>query len=321
MLMIVAFVLILALSFGIVLLFTRPTASDRAIQQRISGIRALETQSGDAELLPELFKDSKLSEIGWLDNLLQGWTLSQKLSLLIIQSGVPWSVQVVLVASLGCAAVAFVGGFLCTGDGLVGSAAALVCGGLPFALLMFKRGRRYRQFEKALPDALDLIVRALRAGHSVSAALEIVSQEAAEPVKSEFGEVYRQQNFGLPQREALLRLTHRVPSPDLKFVVTAMLVQKETGGNLIDILDRTVAVIRERMRIEGEVKIYTAQGRLTGGILSVLPVIMFVLIDIANPGYARILLEDPLGKKLIYAGVGGMVLGAVIIRKIVAVRV
>ena len=136
----------------------------------------------------------------------------------------------------------------------------------------------------------------------MSAAIEILGQEAAEPVRAEFREVYRQQNFGLPHRDALVQLARRVPSADLQFVVTAMLVQKETGGNLVDILERTVAVVRDRIRIEGEVRIYTAQGRMTGVILGLLPIIMFFLISLANHGYARVLIDDPMGRKLIYTG-------------------
>jgi tight adherence protein B len=183
------------------------------------------------------------------------------------------------------------------------------------------RARRLKRFNQALPDALDLIARALRAGHSISAAIEIVGLEAAEPVRTEFREVYRRQNFGLPHREALLELASRVPLQDLHFVVTAMLVQKETGGNLVDTLDRTAVVVRDRMRIQGEVRTYTAQGRMTGYILGALPLIMFFLINMANHGYARVLIEDPTGRKLIYAGATGMVLGALMIRKIVNIKV
>ena len=139
------------------------------------------------------------------------------------------------------------------------------------------RANRLKRFNQALPDALDLITRALRAGHSISAAIEIVGQEAVEPVRAEFREVSRRQNFGLPHREALLELASRVPSQDLQFVITAMLVQKETGGNLVDTLERTAAVVRDRMRIQGEVRTYTAQGRMTGYILGALPIIMFFL--------------------------------------------
>jgi tight adherence protein B len=163
--------------------------------------------------------------------------------------------------------------------------------------------------------------RALRAGHSLTAAIEIVGEECPEPVRTEFREVYRQQNFGRPARDALLQLAQRIPLPELGFVVTAMLLQRETGGNLVEVLDRTTAVVRERLRIQGEIRIYTAQGRLTGWILSILPVTMFFLLSLANHGYTRVLLQDPTGRRLVYIGLVLMVVGALAIRKIVDVKV
>lgn len=184
-----------------------------------------------------------------------------------------------------------------------------------------KKSRRLASFNEKLPDALDLIARALRAGHSVSAAIEIVAEEAAEPLRSEFGEVHKQQNFGIPNRDALLQLGRRVPSTDLQVVITAILVQKETGGNLVEILDRTTAVLRDRQRIQGQLRVHTAQGRLTGWILSLLPFVMFCLISLANPGYSAILVHDPTGRKLAYAGICMMATGGLLIRKIVRIRV
>jgi tight adherence protein B len=198
---------------------------------------------------------------------------------------------------------------------------ALVFAAAPSLYLRFRRTQRLRNFNRNLPEAIDLMSRALRAGHSLTAAIEIVGEECPEPVRTEFREVYRQQNFGLPAREALVQLAERVPLAELSFVVTAMLLQKETGGNLVEVLDRTTAVIRERLRIQGEIRIYTAQGRMTGWILSLLPIAMFFLLSVANRGYTRVLLEDPTGRKLIYTGLGLMVLGGLAIRKIVDVKV
>jgi tight adherence protein B len=199
--------------------------------------------------------------------------------------------------------------------------AGILAAALPVLVLRAKRARRLRKFDQKLPDALDLIARALRAGHSIAAAIEIVSEEGVEPLRSEFGEVYKQQNFGIPQRDALLQLGRRVPSADLQIVITAMLVQKETGGNLVEILDRTTAVLRDRMRIQGELRIHTAQGRLTGWILCLLPVVMFCLISFANPSYTDVLIHDPVGRKLTYTGIGMMVMGGLLIRKIVKIKV
>ena len=187
----------------------------------------------------------------------------------------------------------------------------------PFLVLNFKKSRRIDAFNKILPDAIDMMARSLRAGHSMVAAINIVAEHAAEPVGSEFGEVFRKQNFGLPLRDALTQLLERVPSQDLRVVVTGILVQKDTGGNLAEILDRTVRVIRERLRIQGEIRTHTAQGRMTGWILCSLPVVMLVLINFINPGYSTVLFKEGFGRTLLYTGIVLLSIGGFIIRKIV----
>jgi tight adherence protein B len=168
-----------------------------------------------------------------------------------------------------------------------------------------------------LAESIGMLARALRAGHSVVGGMEMLAANAQEPAASEFGEIFKQQNLGLPMRDALMQLLDRVPSADLRVLVTAILVQRDTGGNLAEILDRTVFVIRERLRIQGEIQVQTAQGRLTGWILSSLPVVMLVLLNLVNPGYSRILLTDPFGRKLVYFSIGMLAVGALIIRRIV----
>jgi tight adherence protein B len=133
--------------------------------------------------------------------------------------------------------------------------------------------------------------------------------------------LFEEQNFGLPMREAMLNLAKRVPIADVQFLVTAILVQKETGGNLVEILDKTASVLRDRMRLQGQLRIYTAQGKLTGWILSILPFVIFGIISIINPRYAHILLDDPLGQKLIIAGLVLMAIGAWVIRKVIDIKV
>ena len=162
-----------------------------------------------------------------------------------------------------------------------------------------------------------MLARALRAGHSVVGAMETLAENAQEPAASEFSEIFKQLNLGLPMRDALMQLLDRVPSSDLRVLVTAILVQKDTGGNLVEILDRTVFVIRERLRIQGEIQVQTAQGRLTGWILSALPVVMMVLLNLVNPGYSSILFHDPFGRKLMYVSLGMLLLGSLIIRHMV----
>lgn len=315
------FAALLAVTFAVVMLATRPSATDRSVQVRVAQIQAASYGSFLGQGAPEIFKRTQLSKVGWLDKLLQHWNVFHKIKRLASQAESSWSVPLILALSAGCGVAAFAISYYYLLDLLAAVVIGLGSSSLPFLYLKMLRARRLKRFNQVLPEALDLITRALRAGHSVNAAIEIVGQEAAEPVRTEFREVHRQQNFGVPHREALLELASRVPSPDLQFVVTAMLVQKETGGNLVDTLDRTAAVVRDRIRIQGEVRTYTAQGRMTGYILGALPIVMFFLINMANRSYARVLLEDPTGRKLIYAGAGAMVLGALMIRKIVNVKV
>ncbi len=188
---------------------------------------------------------------------------------------------------------------------------------LPFGLLSLKRTRRIRAFNAVLPECIDMLGRALRAGHSVAGAMEMMGQSAQQPAAAEFGELFRQQNLGLPLRDALAQLLERMPSADLRVLVTAIVVQRDTGGNLVEILDRTVFVIRERLRIYGEIQVQTAQGRMTGWILMSLPLAMLLLLNLVNPGYSSILFSDPFGRKLLYCSTGMLGVGAFTIRRIV----
>ena len=165
------------------------------------------------------------------------------------------------------------------------------------------------------------MARALRVGHAVSSALEMVGQEVADPVGSEFRTVYEEQALGLPLKEAMLNLVQRVPTQDVRFLATAIVLQKETGGNLAEILDKTAIVMRERTRLRGQLRVYTAQGRATGWLLCSLPFIMFFLISFVNPGYEKTLFTDPLGIHLVYAGLVMMAVGILVIRKIIDIRV
>jgi len=268
-----------------------------------------------------MLKGTKLSRIVWIDRLLQRWDTFHTLRLLLAQAESSWSVATVLMASLVLGAMAYGIALYWVKDPVPSLIVGLLGASLPTLALRWKRASRLQKFDKALPEAVDLMGRSLRAGHSISAAIEIVGQEAVEPLRGEFREVYRQQNFGLPTRDAMLQLARRVPSADLRFLVTAILVQKETGGNLVEILEHTSFVLRERVRIRGEVGIYTAQGRLTGWILGLLPVVMFLLINSVNPGYTAVLLTDPLGRKITYAGITLIAIGALFIRKIVNIKV
>jgi tight adherence protein B len=313
---------VLLLTFAVIFVVIRPTASERTIEGRIAKLRnAADPTPIPAEDGTALIKLTHLSQIACLDFALQRFSWAHRLQLLIEQAESSWSVPKVLGGALGLAFAGYAVGAYELPGGWLPLLPAAVLAAAPFIVLRFQKQRRLREFNRHLPEAIDLMSRALRAGHSLTAAIEIVGEECPEPVRTEFREVYRQQNFGLPAREALLQLAQRMPLPELGFVVTAMLLQRETGGNLVEVLDRTTVVIRERLRIQGEVRIYTAQGRLTGWILSLLPIAMYFLLSLANRGYTRVLMEDPTGRKLVYAGLVLMVVGSLAIRKIVDVKV
>ena len=192
---------------------------------------------------------------------------------------------------------------------------------LPCFWLLFKRKRRLKVFASQLPEALELIARALRAGHSLAAGFHLVSQEGSDPIASEFGRVFEEQNLGIPFEEALESITQRVPNLDLKFFVTAIILQRQTGGDLAEILDKIGRLIRERYKILGQVQALTGEGRLSGVVLLALPPVLFLTVYRMNPDYIMLLFTDELGKKMLLFGIISQLFGALVIRKIVNIRV
>ena len=318
---VLVFIGLAGVTFAVVMLLTRPTKRDRAIRVRVSKVQRRGKPDRAGKDPQEFLKNTALSEFAWLDRVLHRFSMAHKLALLLAQAESSWSVGTVLISSAGLGLMGFAIARFWISDLLPAVLAGVVTTILPLLVLHLKRNRRMNQFDQNLPDALDLMSRSLRAGHSVGAAIEIVAQEGMEPLRAEFARVHQQQVLGLPNRDALLQLGRRVRSTDLQVVITAMLVQKETGGNLVEILERTASVLRDRLRILGDVRTHTAQGRLTGAILCLLPVVMYGLINVANPGYTRVLVEDPVGRKMTYVGIGMIAVGGLLIRKIVKIKV
>jgi tight adherence protein B len=178
-----------------------------------------------------------------------------------------------------------------------------------------------RAFAKQLPDALELIARALRSGHSLAAGFHLVSDEMSEPISVEFNRVFEEQNLGIPMDEALQNMTNRVPNLDLRFFVTSVVLQRQTGGDLAEILDKIGELIRERFKIWGQVQALTGEGRLSGIVLLALPPALFLAVYRLNPDYVMVLFTDPMGKQMLAGGVIMQILGALVIRKIVNIKV
>lgn len=192
---------------------------------------------------------------------------------------------------------------------------------LPLVWIWFRRSRRLAAFAKQLPDALELMSRALRAGHSLASGFNLVSEELLPPISTEFGRVFEEQNLGIPLPEALTSMTDRIPNLDLKFFATAVILQRQTGGDLAEILDKIGHLVRERFKIWGQVQALTGEGRISGVVLLGLPPALFVAVWRLNPDYVMPLFTDPMGKKMLLAGLVMQAIGALVIRKIVNIKV
>jgi len=318
MLLVLGFLSILLITFALVAAMTRRSPLQETISRRMAKIQTIRgPEAGIAPQSAQLLKATRTGRFGWFEALLERYQFSQRLQMRIIQAHSSTTVSTLLLGSVTLLLVGYAVAWFFVSMVLIDLACAAALAFLPYGLLSFKRSKRINAFNAVLAESIDMMARALRAGYSMVGAIEMLSKNAEEPAASEFGEIFKQQNLGLPLRDALMQLLDRVPSLDLRVLVTAILVQKDTGGNLAEILDRTVFVIRERLRIQGEIRVQTAQGRLTGWILSALPVVMLVLLNILNPGYSNILLHDPMGRKMIYVSIGMLTTGTLIIRQIV----
>lgn len=203
----------------------------------------------------------------------------------------------------------------------VGPLLGLVLAAFPIGWLLLKRKRRLAAFAKQLPEALDLIARALRAGHSLQAGFHLVGDEMADPIGTEFTRVFEEQNLGIPLEEALDTMSDRVPNLDLRFFATAIILQRQTGGDLAEILDKIGNLIRERFTIHGQIQALTGEGRLSGIVLLSLPPALFLFLLSINYDYAMVLFTDPMGKKMLAATLVFQLIGALVIRKIVNIKV
>jgi tight adherence protein B len=291
---------------------------DKAMLARLDSALATTATPGDmADLLVDVRKSEVLSSIPWMDKLLRKAEVTPRLRRLLHQADVKWTVGGLV---LMCATAFVAGGYLVywrTGTLLFALVVGAAAGFAPLGFVLFKRKQRMAKFEEGLPEALDLICSALRVGHSLNSALGLVTRECPAPVGPEFKITFDEQNYGLELKTALENMATRVPIQDLRIVITGILIQKESGGNLAEVLEKTAEVIRERFRLKRQVMTHTAQGRLTGLILTLLPAVLGCAIYFINPHMMSLLWTKELGQKLLYAAGTLTVIGGFIIRKIV----
>ncbi len=266
-------------------------------------------------------KDDLLSRVPLLNRFLQKMELAPRLQRLLSQANLKWTVGGMLLVSTTLFVIPGYFTQLRTGSALLGVLVGGILGFIPFAYALRQRSRRFKKFEQVLPDALQMMVSALRVGHSLNAAIGLVTREAAEPLCTEFRVCFEEQNFGVDLRTAMDHLTERVPLQDLKIVATAILIQKESGGNLAEVLENATHAIRERFRLRRQVSTHTAQGRLTGWILTALPIVLGFMLYLINPASMSLLWTREIGIKLLYAASAMIVVGGIIINKIVSMEV
>jgi tight adherence protein B len=269
----------------------------------------------------DIRKREELSSIPWLNNKLRDLELVPYLRRVLEQAKVEWSISKLLAVSGLGFVIPFSILYLRFNILVPGILAGIVPGLLPLGWVLLKRRRRFDKFEEGLPEALDLMVSGLRAGHSLNAAMGLVGRECPDPVGGEFKVCFEEQNYGLEIKTALDNMLARVPLQDLSMVSTAIIIQKESGGNLAEVLDKTSYLIRERFRLKRQVKTHTAQGRLTGWILTFVPVGLGIAMYFINPEMMSILWHRDIGIKLMWAAVGMILLGGYVIQRIVDIDV
>ena len=293
-------------------------ASQRAKQTLVSLNTALAIESPEArDQIVNLRKIELFSVVPWLNRKLLKFELAPRLHTLLYQADLKWTAGRLIGMCAACFAISAYLVYLGFGSILLALPIGLLLSAAPFAWAMHKRTKRLDRFQQGLPEALGLIVSAIRAGHSLSACMGLVARECADPIGCEFKACFEEQNYGLELRTALDNMIARVPLQDLRIIATAITIQKESGGNLAEILDKTCHIIQERFRLKRQVKVHTAQGRMTGWVLTLLPVALGIALYAANPDMMSVLWKTSIGVKLLWIAGCMLVLGGLIIRYIV----
>ncbi len=319
------FVVVAALVLGTVLAAMRAPAhlARRRLEQRLRQVASgqVDSAAADLEARRSLIKTQPEGPLPALDRLVIRTRRGSLAARWIEQAGLRVSVSALVLMALGLAGLLAIGASVVVRGALAAFGGALAGLVAPVLLVRAKRAARLRRFEEQFPEALDLMSRAVRAGHALTTGLKMVADELGEPVGPEFRKTFDEQNFGLPLKDALSNLAERVPIMDVRFFATAVLIQRETGGNLAEILDNLAHVVRERFKIRRQVRVYTAHGRLTGYVLLALPAALAVALSFINPDHMNLLFRERMGQTMIGGAILMQVLGYLWIRRIVRIEV
>jgi tight adherence protein B len=314
------FLFALFLVLGAFLLATQGSDAKRArLQKRLAEALLHSSHTEDVEII--LARNVLMSEIPWMNRVLVNVQGALHLKRILDQADLHITPsKLVMFAGLAGMLGALAAGVATQSVGMM-IVAGIVTATLPFLYVWFKRKKRLGMFLELLPDALDLVSRALSAGHAFSEALHMVATEMPEPIAGEFQKTYEEQNLGLSLKLALENLTQRIPLLDLQMCVTAIMIQRETGGNLAEILEKVAYTIRERFRIMGDLKTLTTSSRMSAWLLCGLPIAVSLVITLMNPEYMSILWKDPRGHFLIALALFMQLTGMLIVRKILNIKI
>jgi tight adherence protein B len=314
------FLFFLFATYGVFLLATRKTAEQRAqVNRRLADVLAFTSVSPDPDI--QIARNELMSEIPTLNRLLGGVPIATNLRIWIEQADLDLTVSRLLMFSVFAAVMAFLATSMLTplilAQVLVGVLAACV----PFAYVLWKRKQRLHKFLCDLPDALELMSRALAAGHAFTETLKMISEEMPNPVAMEFRRAYEEHNLGLSSKLALENMAVRVPLLDLRICITAVQIQRETGGNLGEILEKVADTIRDRFRIYEDLKTLTSQSRISAWILCAMPMLVALMTSMLNPEYMSVFWTDSRGHKMVAIALAMQVAGMLIVRKIINIKI
>jgi tight adherence protein B len=291
----------------------------RKVQSRIEQINRGTDQEGTPSV--DLVKGRIEGPLPMLDRLVSGTEKGSSFGQWLDQSGAKLSISAVLLMAAGTGTFGAFAVTLATRHPLGMPIGFLLGGTVPFIMLHMKRKKRFHAFEEAFPEALDLMARALKAGHAFATGLKMVADEMPEPVGPEFRKTFDEQNFGLPVKEALENMTVRMPLLDVRFFATAVMIQRDTGGNLAEILENLAHVVRERFKILRQVRVYTAHGRFTGYILLALPAVLCVALAFINPDHMNLLFRERMGQMMLLGAATMQFVGYIWIRQVIKIEV
>lgn len=316
---VVLFICVLCLIEGLFLMvWTRQNPVAKKVRRQL---KALSMEPSGDQVASIVRRIRPLSSIPRLNRILSGMPLMLKIDRFFLRANSRQPLGVFLLLSLLLAGCGFYVTSLLTGDTLPALPAAIIMGGIPFFRLFMQKKRRLKKFQAQLPDALELMARSLRAGHAFVGGLQMVAQEFDDPMGLEISKTIAQINFGISVEQALKNLTERVDCQDLKFVTVSIIIQRESGGDLAEVLESVGSLIRARFKLAGQIRTLSAEGKISGVILAGLPIAIALTLAFINPEYLAALWTDPAGKMLVLVALAMMAVGTVVMKKMIAIKV